>query len=328
MSKFKKIDKEFKLTDSTVNVYGFRLMTAGYLIDEYKKNPIGYLMHERGQGVAVRWEDFRIDGDEVFAKPVINLSHPKGQCLADDVENGFINGASVGHFVILETNDDPALRLPNQSGPTVTKWYNRECSLVDIPGNTNSLSLYDKDGNPLNLADINLQKNQMEKIILSPALIAALNLGAAPTQDLFDTAVTNLVAENAALTGKVNTAAALQKTAEDALKALKAEGVTEKVTAILADALVAKKITAQVQTKLAADYATNPTGLKELVDSLPAYAGVTEKIAAAEGSVQPLAAKTWNELDMAGELEALKAADLNLFKEKYRAEFKTEYAGK
>jgi len=40
--KTKKIDREFILSDSSVNVYGFRLLTSGYQIDEYKKNPIGY----------------------------------------------------------------------------------------------------------------------------------------------------------------------------------------------------------------------------------------------------------------------------------------------
>src|SRR5437762_1815164 len=101
-TKTKKIDKEFLITDSTVNCYGFRLMTSGYLIDEFKRNPIGYYMHARTDGVVVRWEDLRIDGDKVYGKPVINLSNKRGQQTVEEIENSFLNGASVGHIVALE----------------------------------------------------------------------------------------------------------------------------------------------------------------------------------------------------------------------------------
>ena len=62
-NQFKKIDKEFCLTDNSVNVYGYRLLTAGLDLAQYKKNPIGFLMHDREGGVLVKWEDLRIEGD-------------------------------------------------------------------------------------------------------------------------------------------------------------------------------------------------------------------------------------------------------------------------
>lgn len=100
MSKFKKIDKEFCLTDNSVNVYGYRLLTAGLDLAQYKKNPIGFLMHDREGGVIVKWEDLRIEADKLFGKPVINLSHPKGEDIAAQVEAGFINAASMGKIVV------------------------------------------------------------------------------------------------------------------------------------------------------------------------------------------------------------------------------------
>jgi hypothetical protein len=109
-------------------------------------------MHDRESGVVLKWEDLRIKGDVVFGKPVINLSHPRAQQTIDEVENGFLNAASVGHIVVLEWTDEATFKLPNQEGPTVTKWFNRECSLVDIPGNFNSYSLFDKADNPISLA--------------------------------------------------------------------------------------------------------------------------------------------------------------------------------
>ena len=111
MDKFKKIDKEFCLTDNSVNVYKYRLLTEGLLLDQYKKNPIGFMMHEREGGVLVKWEDFRTEGDRLYGKPVINLSHPKGEDIAAQVENGFINAASMGKIICLAATDDPKLKL-------------------------------------------------------------------------------------------------------------------------------------------------------------------------------------------------------------------------
>ncbi|MFT4073028.1 MAG: hypothetical protein QM654_14025 [Dysgonamonadaceae bacterium] len=144
---FKKIDKEFCITDNSVNCYGYRLLTEGFLLNNFNP-PVGYFMHDRDSGVAVRWSDFRIDGDKVYAKPTINdLAFPE---LATQIENGFYQAASVGHIIALEWSDDPSMKIDGQTGITVTKWFCRECSIVDIPGNYNAISeLYDKDNNSL-----------------------------------------------------------------------------------------------------------------------------------------------------------------------------------
>lgn len=149
-----KIDKEFVLSDSSVNCYGYRLLTTGYQVEEYKKNPIGYYMHDRDGGVLLKWEDIRIVGDKVIAKPNINDYHPRAAKTIDEINNGFLNAASVGHIVVLESSNDPKLKKEGQTEPTITKWYNRECSIVDIPGNFNALSLYDTNGTQLNLSDL------------------------------------------------------------------------------------------------------------------------------------------------------------------------------
>jgi len=162
MEKIKKLDKEFRLTDSSVNCYGFRLLTSGYQIEEYKRNPIGYYMHERGLGVIVKWDELRISGDAVYGKPIINMNHQRAQQTIDEVENGFLNAASVGHIVAIEYSDALELKVPGQDGVTITKWYNRECSLVDIPGNINALSLFDENENPLKISDLKGSSNMAE----------------------------------------------------------------------------------------------------------------------------------------------------------------------
>lgn len=298
-----------------MNSYGFRLLTSGYLMAEYQKNPIGYYMHgpkehPREQGVVVRWEDLRMDGDNVYGKPVINLSHPRAQQTIDEVENGFLNAASVGHIVALEMSDDPSMKLPDQAGPTVTKWFNRECSLVDIPGNFNALKLFDKDENEINLADFSKPKIfNMKQIFFTGAQIAAMNLKADASETEIVTSFNDLVAKAAKSDD-------LQKKLND----LHAQVSKDKVKSTLDAALAAGKITKELSAKLETDYATNPDGLKNLVDAMPAYKSITDTITnkpeGSEKRVADLSAKSFDDLMSSGESVELQKLAPDVWKKK------------
>jgi hypothetical protein len=322
---FKKIDKEFCLTDNSVNVYGYRLLTEGLDLAQYKKNPIGFLMHEREGGVLVKWEDFRTEGDKLFGKPVINLSHPKGADIAGQVENGFINAASMGKIVVLEASDAKDLMLPTQTGPTVTKWFPREISFVDIPGNHNALAnnLFDINDNELNLADfVNPNSNKMSKIFLTAVMLAALNLSDKSSeedankvfQDLVDSAgkvpglEKDLADKSTALTAK-----------EKELADLKASNVVATVQDLLDKGETDKKLTKSVSAKLAVSFATNPEGLKDLIDAMSAQVLVTNNL---DGEAKDLAAfdgKKWDDLYASNELENVRTKFPDLY-EKLRKE--------
>lgn len=335
---FKKIDKEFQVTDSTVNVYGFRLLTSGYLMDEFKKNPIGFYMHgepadcPRELGVLVKWDEFRKEGDKVFAKPVVNLSHPRGQQTVDEIEDGFLNGASVGKIIAVEISDDPSLMEPGQTGPTVTKWYNRELSLVDIPGNFNSLSLFDENGNAINLSDFKLQKNSMKQIFLTADMLKAMNLADNSDQTAITVAFQNLVTKAGLADGlktQLDTALADKTNAESELTKFKKENGKKEVKDLLDKALSDRKITAALSTKLEKQYEGKPEELKDLLADMQPYQSITEQIKV--DSKHPNAEKfrnlSFSELDKQGLLPALKAADIDLFKEKFKAEYGTDYKG-
>jgi len=326
--KTKKIDKEFLITDSTVNCYGFRLLTEGYLIDEYKKNPIGYYMHDRDGGVVVRWEDLRKEGDKVFGKPLINLSNARGQQCADEVEAGFLNGASVGHIVALEFSEDPAMMIAGQTGPTVTKWYNRETSLVDVPGNMNALALYDKDGNVLNLADFkNKTIFQMEKIFLTPEQLSKLGLKADAKNEAVETAINDLIAKASKVDDLQNklTASETAKTNwETEVSNLKAEATKKKVEDLIANGKADKKLTNEAATKLAEQFKTDPEGLKAVIDLMQPHVSVVDTINNANNKKESkdLVDKTWAELDaIEGALEKLKATDKNAFFDKFKEHY-------
>lgn len=323
--KFKKIDKEFCITDNSLNVYKYRCLTEGLQLDEVKKNPIGFLMHNRDKGVVVRWENFRIEGDKVFATPVVNLSHPEGQSIADQIENGFLNAASVGKIVCLAATNDPKLKLKGQTGPTVTKWFPREISLVDIPGNYNALAnLYDEDDNELSLSDLTENLNtEMSKNALNVAVIlTALNLSDHAEEEEIVGAIRDLMDTAAKVPGlekDLEEQKKVVKTKENELKALKEEGQKKEVADLIAKGKADKKLTEEMAGKLSEKYATDPEGLKDLMDTMPAQVSVVEGIQAEAQDLGDLAGKDWDTLYREGKLPTLQAKFPDLY-EKMRDE--------
>ena len=331
---FKKIDKEYLLTDSTLNSYGYRLLTRGYQLSAFRKNPIGYYMHgtdefPREMGVLIRWDDLRADGDQVYGKPCINLNHPRGQRTVEEVESGFLNAASVGHIVALEISSNPGDYLSGQAGPTISKWFNREASLVDIPGNYNALTdLVDVNDNPLNLSDFNINNLTMKQIFLNPAQLALMNLKADAEQSVVDTAFADLVAKAGKVDGLIKDLNAAQKDASDAklaLDGLKKTVADEEVKDLLVTAVKETRCTQAAADLLAKQYAGKPDELKGLVATMQPYQPVVSRLAVTgDGKVN---GKTYDELDTEGKLEDLKANDPDAFKNLYRQRWGVEYTG-
>jgi hypothetical protein len=295
---YKKINKRFQLTDNSVNCYGYRLLTEGLQLDKFKANPIGYLMHDRDKGVAVKWEDLKIEGDKLFGIPVIN--EDLFPTLAAQIEAGFYNAASVGHIIALEIDETEKMKLAGQTGVTVTKWFPRECSVVDIPGNYNSLGLsvlYDEKDNVLkDLTDKTKQKNinKMEVNKISAETLKLLNLSDNSSSTDFQAAISDLAA-------KAQKAETLQKELSD----LKAASLSKEVEELLKRGLAAGKITNAVAEKLKSDYKGNPEGLKNLIDALPAQTKVTANLTA--DLPEKFKGKTYGDLYKLNLLEELKA---------------------
>jgi hypothetical protein len=337
---FKKIDKEFTLSDSSVNVYGYRMLSDGYQAAEYLKNPIGYYMHgempeqPRSLGVLLRWEDVRTDGDRIVGKPVINLSHPRGQQTVDEVENGFLAGASMGDTVVLDSREDPDPDNPGGTILTLTKWYNKECSLVDMPGNRNAFAapkLFDQNECEIkNLADFTKSQHKtMKQITLSitPALVAALNLsdnGTNASEKDLTAAIQNL-SDRAA---QSDTYKAGKEQAEANLAELKTSTVKTQVRNLVDKAVDEKRLTVQLADTFAADYASNPDGLKKVLDGLKPFASIVDGLKTANDKtaerIKNLSDKTWEELDRSKGLEELKTLSPEAYAEKFEAQFGTK----
>ncbi len=325
--KFKKIDRQYVLSDSTVNEYGFRLLTSGYQLPAFKKNPIGYYMHRREDGIALKWEDLQIQDDQVVGVPVINLSNARGVQLCDEAENGFLNAASVGHIVVLEYSTDPELMLPGQTGPTITKWYNKECSLVDIPGNCNALTrLYDAQENELNLVDLGIMPPVIKALQQNIAheLRHLLQLADETDNNTILATVQSMAAKTNALELENATLSNDRQTLEQQITDLKAAHGQYEIAATLDRALEDKKITVVLKEKLAHDYALNPDGLKELLAVMPAYRSITEQLKSRQQD-KTEAQWQWDDYetnDPTGKkLKDLKANDAIRYKELFEKKF-------
>lgn len=329
-----KIDKDFVLSDSSQNVYGFKLLTDGYLIDEYLKNPIGYYGHKKDDGPLVKWYDVRLDGDSIIGKPEVNLLHPRGQRTVDEVNSGFLKCASMGKLTVLdyELEDNP--EDPENPTMVATKWYNKETSLVDNPGNRNAMAveLEDGDGNELNLADITevfkKQKNSMKTVQLkiTPALIGLLGLAdnGEITAEVVEQGIKDLHGENTRLETEVTTVTAAKEKAEQDLADEKTKQNAARIKATLDKGLKAGKFTKETRDKLEKTYAAMPDDLEDLVEGMPAFQSVTNGLKTEDNDdsrLGQLKKKVWKDLDDSGELEELKGLSEEAFKAKL-AEFK------
>jgi hypothetical protein len=325
--KMKKIDRQYVLSDSSVNEYGFRLLTSGYQLASFRKNPIGYYMHRREEGMVLKWEDLEITDDKVVGTPVINLSNARGAQLCEETENGFLNAASVGHIVVLEYSMEKELMLPGQTGPTITKWYNKECSLVDIPGNSNALTqLYDENENALNLADLHMGK--LMTIGLPGGnygpICAALQLPDSATAENIVTLINDLKAQTNAQATEILALSADNDQLHTQLTEIKNLRRQSEINGMLDRALEDRKLTKELRDKLAVDYAQNVDGLSALLGAMPAYRTIAEHLSATRQESTELQ-WLWDDYEKndptGNKLKSLRATDPIRYKELFDKKF-------
>lgn len=188
--------REVRITTSGLNRYGFRMLTEGGDLEQYKRNNILLFMHFRpyrgtkDEILAIGTvENLRFDGDDLIGTPVFDQSDPFAKQIESKWEAGIYKMVSIGADPI-EWSDDPAYMLPGQKYSTITKWRLDEISIADIGANDDAIRLKDNKGHYISLKDgippeflklIELKPKQtikkMEKILL------ALNLGKDATEE-------------------------------------------------------------------------------------------------------------------------------------------------
>jgi hypothetical protein len=144
------------LSDSSVNCYGYRVLTEGLNLEAFKKNPVMLYMHFRDEGSPIwgnckaigHWEDIQINGDELSAIPIFDKVDDLSKEVAAKYEAGTFSAASIG-IQIIATSANKELLLPGQTRETITEALLMEASIVDIPANRNAVRLYDRSTSAL-----------------------------------------------------------------------------------------------------------------------------------------------------------------------------------
>lgn len=132
---------------SNLNRKGFRMLSAGADVDQYKKNPILLFMHNRPwRGTQDEImplgtvDDIQLVGDEWQGTLNFDMDDPFAKKVADKWDKGIYRMVSVGATPV-EFSDDPGVVLQGQRYATVTKWRLDEISVVDLGGNDDALSI-------------------------------------------------------------------------------------------------------------------------------------------------------------------------------------------
>lgn len=328
--------KRVRITDESLNSYGFWIKTSGIDTSDFLKNPLMLWNHSRAwRGTEDEvlpigvWKDLEVSGAEMSAIPDIDKDDLFSSRIAKKFEKGHIVAASIG-VQILEWSDDPSFLKAGQTRPTVTKCKLREVSLVDIPSNKNALVLYDQDGELVNLSD----EGSLQKLptLLSPPTtemddlktLAAV-LGLPQTATLADVqakiaALQSLAAENFTLK------ADLKKFEEAQAESRKAE-----VKSLLDDAVADNRIPQGSRGTYEKLFDADFESTKAAVEALPKVVKLSEVASAGSpgGGLGKFTydGKSFSELsrENPGVLSSLKENDIETFKRLYKAEFGKDY---
>jgi|GEM_PF-89949 len=136
--------KKIRLTDESVNKYGFRVLTSGLDLTEFKKNPIMFFGHNEWGLPIGKWEEIDVKNGEIHATPVFDETDDLALKIKSKWEQGMLNAASIG-FSIIEISEDPKMMVKGQTRPTITKARLREVSIVNVPANSNAYKLHFQD---------------------------------------------------------------------------------------------------------------------------------------------------------------------------------------
>lgn len=322
----------FVLHDETVNTYGFRMLTSGANLEEFRKNPVILLNHKDWELPIGRWENIRIEGTQILADALFDEKDDVAVKIAGKVEGGFLRMASMGAWPPEEVSDAEELKLPGQTLPTVTRWTAREASIVTIGANHNALVLFDRQtGKPLDLTDTSTVIRLMDRLNHSKndsnmdnTLKEILKLQDSAQDAEVIGAVKQLIENHDRLireNQELKEAAARAET--ERREARHAEAV-RLVDAAIADGRIHAAGKEAYLKLFDADFENT----RATLDAIPRRQSVTGRIREGERQLatelSDLAGKSWNELDKAGRLVELKDKAPELYREKFKAEFGTD----
>lgn len=324
--------KTFVLHDETVNTKGFRMLTSGCNLEELKKNPVMLYMHNDWSRPIGRWENIRIEGNQILADAVFDMEDKRengGAEVSSQVERDFIRMASIGAWPPEEVSYDESIMLPGQILATVTKWTAREASIVTIGSNHNTMVFYDREtGKQIELNDPSAIIRLMDSSpkILNPKndkmdeLNQILNLADTATPVEKVAAVKAVIAERNQF--KQEKEAAEIKLA-DIEKAAETKRKTD-IVALIDAAVLDGRIDASGKDGFIELFGSNLETAQKTIGALPKRQSIKDTIESTDKDAIELAdltAKSWDEIDQSGKQGLLKTKYPDLYEQKFEQKF-------
>jgi len=304
----------FLVSDESVNSAGFRILTSGIDFTDFLKNPVMLWKHERYDNRLLpigRWENLRVENGALLADAIFDDKDDFARQIATKVEKGIINACSIGIEVIATSSESKYL-LPGQTRETVTRCTLLEISLVDLPGNRNSVRLYDAGSKSIHLSHQELMIPFLKPHIMD-TLKTKLGLQITATEAEVEKHVEQLVNQFHELQEEV-------KTLKQKLSDLNRQRAEELVN----EAIASARITASQKEKMVNMALADFEGTKELLNLLQPAVKPSEQIRRKTAGSAEL--KTWKDLIALGRAEVarVKKEDPQLYRTLYKEEFKHE----
>lgn len=307
----------FILHDESLNTHGFRMLTSGADLTEFRKNPVMLLNYDDWVLPIGRWVNIRIEEGKILADADFDLEDRRGSEVARKVAGGYIRACSIGAWAT-ESSNAPEVLLRGQTLPTVTKWQVREASICTIGANHNALALYDAYGGKINMESktdietvIQLIDNPNKRIEtpMNKEMIKILTLSDTATEEEVVQAVKKLREEKQEL--------------QDMLRKIEAqehEARLRKATELVDTAIRTGQLHASARESVLKLFGLDFEGTKATLEALPKTKSIARELQMTSGE-HTLANMSWDELDRAGKLQELRDSDPLLYQEKFKEQF-------
>ncbi|MDR1381769.1 MAG: HK97 family phage prohead protease [Tannerella sp.] len=281
--------KTFVLSDGTrKNTHGFMLDLNGLDLGRFRGNPVMLYAHDRRQVIG-RWINIRLEDNRLLADADFDDGDDFAAKIAAKVDKGYLRGASVGIHIKKMADTD--------TGTIATAAELLEASIVSIPSDAGAVVLYDDRQDIVSLEAI---KNNFNNIL--------------NRKKMDDNNVTNLTAQVTALTADV----AARDTRIAELEATVRELEKKRVESLINNAVAAKKIGADEKETYVALAAKDYEGVKKILCKMQGAARVAGQLETGRTATT----LSWDELDRAGRLAALKADNPEEYRRVFNEKFK------
>lgn len=316
--------KTFVVSDSSLNSFGFRMLTEGLTWGE---NVPMFFNHDDSLPAIGHWENFRFEGDDLLADAVFDMDDPFGASIAKKVEKGHIKAASIGASPT-DLSDAAGDMVAGQTLPTITAALIKEVSICNIGSNRSALVLYDGQGKSINLSDaqalvklsitINQNFDNELKEVSMKQIAKFLKLSDAATEAEVLTEIQQLKDDNVALEVKLGSFTL----AETKRKKDEAKGLLD---VALSENRIGGDERPLFEKMFDADYDAAKSMLALRMPQVKLSQVVVPE-GSQSGTVElKYNGKTWDELDKSNGLESLKAANFELFKLMFKGKFSRAY---